>query len=233
MSKRRDFIVSAVGLSAAAMIGTNTAEIFAQGNSGKITQHELPPLPYDYDALEPYIDKATLTLHHDKHHAGYVRGLNRAEEMLAEARNNGDYSMLDHWLKKAAFHGGGHFYHSLYWKSMAPNGGGKPGDMLMQKLTEDFGSFDKFKEMFGVAAKSVEGSGWAILAMRPEDKRLLVFQTENHQKQTPLNVVPVMVIDVWEHAYYLKYQNKRGDYIDAWWNLVNWDFVEKGINMHG
>jgi len=188
--------------------------------------HQLPVLPYSIDGLEPYIDSKTLEIHHDKHHAAYVAGLNKAEDEIAKARAKNDYSILDYWTKKASFHGAGHFLHSLYWVSMTPKSGSKPQDVLMKKISEDFGNFDTFKNQFTAAAKSVEGSGWALLTSNFEGK-LQIFQVEKHENLTTWNVVPIIACDVWEHAYYLKYQNKRPDYILAWWNIVDWESAEK------
>ena len=187
--------------------------------------HELPQLPYGYDALEPYYDEQTLRLHHDKHHAAYVAGLNKAEEMLEKAREAGDYALIQHWEKQLAFHGSGHILHSIFWTNMAPNAGGEPSGDLGQQIAKDFGSFDNFKKQFSAAAVAVEGSGWTVLGWMPEFDRLIVLQIENHQKLTVWGVVPLLVIDVWEHAYYLKYQNRRPEWVEAWWNVVNWQNV--------
>ena len=187
--------------------------------------HELPPLPYDYKALEPYIDEQTMHLHHDIHHKGYVDGLNTAEKKLAEARAAGDYALVKHWSREAAFHGSGHFMHALFWPNMAPNGrggGGEPKGELAEQIKKDFTSFEAFKKHYSAAAVAVEGSGWAVLAWQPQGKQLVVLQSEKHQQLTQWGVVPLLVLDVWEHAYYLKYQNKRAAYVEAWWNVVNW-----------
>jgi Fe-Mn family superoxide dismutase len=187
--------------------------------------HELPPLPYDYKALEPYIDEQTMHLHHDIHHKGYVDGLNNAEKKLAEARAAGDYALVKHWSREAAFHGSGHFMHALFWPNMAPagkGGGGEPTGALAEQIKKDFGSFDAFKKHYSAAAVAVEGSGWAVLAWQPQGKQLVILQSEKHQQLTQWGTVPLLVLDVWEHAYYLKYQNKRAAYVEAWWNVVNW-----------
>jgi len=187
--------------------------------------HELPPLPYDYNALEPYIDEQTMHLHHDIHHKGYVDGLNNAEKKLAEARAAGDYALVKHWSREAAFHGSGHFMHALFWPNMAPQssgGGGEPKGELAEQIKKDFSSFEAFKKHYSAAAVAVEGSGWAVLAWQPQGKQLVVLQSEKHQQLTQWGVVPLLVLDVWEHAYYLKYQNKRAAYVEAWWNVVNW-----------
>ena len=187
--------------------------------------HELQPLPYDYNALEPYIDEQTMHLHHDIHHKGYVDGLNNAEKKLAEARAAGDYALVKHWSREEAFHGSGHFMHALFWPNMAPQGrggGGEPKGELAEQIKKDFGSFDAFKKHYSAAAVAVEGGGWAVLAWQPQGKQLVVLQSEKHQQLTQWGVVPLLVCDVWEHAYYLKYQNKRAAYVEAWWNVVNW-----------
>lgn len=202
----------------------------AQAAPAGVVEHQLPPLPYAFNALEPYIDAETLEIHHDRHHAGYVKGLNNAEKALAAARAANDYALVQHWSRQYAFHGAGNALHTLYWTVMAApgsGGGGQPEGALAEAINKSFGGFDQFKNQFSSAAGSVEASGWCALHYRPEHDRLLVLQIENHQKLTPWFVTPLMVIDVWEHAYYLKYRNKRDDYIAAWWNVVNWPQVAK------
>ena len=192
-------------------------------------EYKLPDLPYAYNALEPYIDEATMKLHHDKHHAAYVNGFNAALKKLEEARSKGDFAAVQALSKLAAFHGSGHTMHSIFWEVMCPKEKSvepKSG-ALFDAITASFGSLEAFKKHFSEAAKAVEGSGWAVLAYEPIGKRLLVLQAENHQKLTVQGSVPLLVLDVWEHAYYLKYQNNRGGYVDAWWNVVNWAEVEK------
>ena len=190
--------------------------------------HELPALPYPYDALEPYIDEQTMRLHHDVHHKGYVKGLNRAEEMLAKAREAGDFALIKHWEREAAFHGSGHFLHTIFWPNMAPagrGGGGEPTGELAAAIRADFGSFEAFKKQFAAATTAVEGSGWGILAYRPVDSRLVILTAEKHQNLTQWGVIPLLVLDVWEHAYYLNYQNRRGEYVNNFFNIVNWSDV--------
>lgn len=229
---RRDFLRIAGGVAATgAVLGAIAPEVHA-ADSGALTEHVLPPLPYAFDALEPYIDAATMEVHHDKHHAAYVSGLNAAEAALAKARTDNDYALVQHWAKRAAFNGGGHFLHSMFWKGMAPagkGGGGEPDGALRDAVNRDFGSFDAFKKHFSAAAAQVEGSGWGVLHYRPEDDRLIVLQVENQHKLSAWGAWPILGIDVWEHAYYLKYQNRRTDYIDAWWNLINWKQVAENL----
>jgi len=234
---RRDFLKTAGGIAVAASATTGglmtsaTAAAQAVGG-GKLTEHKLPPLPYAYDALEPVISAEIMTLHHDKHHAGYVKGLNEAEAALAEARTANDYLLVQYLSRKAAFNGGGHYLHSMFWKVMASpknGGGGEPTGALADKIAEDFGSFSNFKAHFSAAAKSVEGSGWGLLHYRPEDNRLVVLQAENQQKLSPWGTTPILGIDVWEHAYYLDYKNDRGAYVEAWWDIVNWPQVAANL----
>ena len=192
--------------------------------------HELPKLPYAYDALEPYIDEQTMKLHHDIHHAGYVNGLNAAEAKLAAARAAGDFSAVKHLSREAAFHGSGHLLHSVFWPSMiaASQAQAAPGGDLADAIARDFGSFEAFKGQFVAASIAVEGSGWGILAYRPTDDTLVVLTAEKHQNLTQWGVVPLLVLDVWEHAYYLKYQNRRGEYVNNFFNIINWaDVAER------
>lgn len=187
--------------------------------------HQLPPLDYPYEALEPHMDSATVRLHHDMHHKAYVDGLNKAEEMLAKARETGDFAMVKHWSRELAFHGSGHLLHAIFWKNMAPNGGGEPTGALLDSINKNFGSFSAFKGQFLAAANQVEGSGWAILACHSNGD-LAILQSEKHQDLTQWGVTPLLVLDVWEHSYYLKYQNRRAEYTKAWFeNLVNWNDV--------
>ena len=185
--------------------------------------HVLPPLPYPYNALESVIDEETLHLHHDKHHLGYVNGLNAAETKLAEAKEKSDFSAIKAICKEMAFHGSGHFLHTMFWENMSPDGGGTPSGALGDAIVKDFGSFDKFSSLFQAAANSVEGSGWGVLAYQPQGQQLVVLQSEIHQNLTQWGVTPLLVVDVWEHAYYLKYQNRRPDFTKAFFNVINWD----------
>jgi Fe-Mn family superoxide dismutase len=189
--------------------------------------HKLPPLPYPYDALEPYIDEQTMRLHHDIHHNGYVAGLNNAEAKLEEARAAGDFSLVKHWSREAAFHGSGHLLHSIFWPNMMAASEAKqaPDGELGEAIDRDFGSFEAFKAQFIAASIAVEGSGWGILAYRPADDSLVVLTAEKHQNLTQWGVIPLLVLDVWEHAYYLKYQNRRGEYVKNFFNIINWDDV--------
>ncbi|CCO09067.1 superoxide dismutase [Desulforamulus hydrothermalis] len=192
-------------------------------------KHELPPLPYDYNALEPYYDEQTVRLHHDAHHKAYVDGLNNAEAKLAEAREKGDYALIKHWERELAFHGSGHILHTMFWENMSPNGGGPAGGLVAAEIDKSFGSFEAFKKQMSAAAVAVEGSGWALLCYNPVFKKLEILTAEKHQNLTQWGVIPLLALDVWEHAYYLKYQNKRAAFVEAWWNLVNWEDVNRRL----
>lgn len=189
--------------------------------------HELPPLPYAYDALEPYIDEQTMHIHHDKHHLAYVNGLNTAEAKLAEAREKKDFALIKHWERELAFHGAGHVLHTMFWENMAPNAIGKPSGALMDAITGKFGSFDTFVAQFKAATAAVEGSGWGLLVKNNATRTLEILTAEKHQNLTQWIVTPLLACDVWEHAYYLKYQNNRAGFIDAFMNVINWKDVEK------
>ncbi len=189
-------------------------------------EYVLPQLSYSYDDLEPHIDSQTMELHHSIHHQGYVNGLNNALSKLAEARESDDFSMVKHWSKEVGFHGAGHFLHKIFWEVMSPDGGGEPADSdLMQAINNSFGSFEKFQSHYVAASGAVEASGWGILAWEPYADKLMVLQAEKHQNLSPMVTVPLLPIDVWEHAYYLRYQNRRADYVRAFMNVVNWDAV--------
>jgi len=199
--------------------------------------HELPPLPYNYDALEPYLDEQTMRLHHDIHHQGYVNGLNATEAKLAAARESGDFALIKHLERDVAFHGSGHFLHAMFWLNLATagnGGGGEPTGALATQIEKDFGSFAAFKAQLIAASIAVEGSGWGILAWQPQGGQLVVLTTEKHQNLTQWGVTPLLVLDVWEHAYYLKYQNRRSEYVKNLFHIVNWaDVAERFARAKG
>jgi len=189
---------------------------------------ELPALPYAYDALEPYYDEETVRLHHDKHHAGYVNGLNAAEEQVKKMVQSGDFGGAKAAAKAMAFHGSGHMLHSIFWTNMKPGGGGEPTGELADAVQKHFGRFEAFKGLFLATTNAVEGSGWGVLAFCPMTHVLAVLQAEKHENLTVWGLVPILALDVWEHAYYLKYQNKRPEWTQAFMDhLVNWDDVGK------
>lgn len=195
--------------------------------------YDLPPLPYDYDALEPYIDGETMQFHHDKHHAGYVKKLNRAledyqqwnalpiEELLTKI------PYLPSSIRQAVRNnGGGHANHSLFWQSMSPDGGGEPSQELAMAIAQRFSSFGDFQQQFIQAGLGQFGSGWVWLALSPQ-KELQIITTPNQDSPLMDGSIPLLGNDLWEHAYYLSYRNRRDDYLKAWWNVVNWPIVEQ------
>lgn len=198
-----------------------------------MAKFELPPLPYAFDALEPYIDRQTMELHHGKHHAAYVNNLNAAlaehpqyqtwtlEQLVTQ------YDQLPSAIATTVRNNaGGHLNHSLFWQMMKPHGGGQPHDPVNADIIKTFGSFAAFQEQFNKAAKTVFGSGWAWLCF-DKDKKLVISTTHNQDSPLKQGLQPLLGLDVWEHAYYLKYQNRRPEYIDAWWHVINWDYVQE------
>ena len=193
--------------------------------------HELPALPYDYSALESHIDEMTMRIHHDKHHAAYVTNLNKALESAPELQALGVEDLLKDFGKvpesiRAAVNnnGGGHYNHTMFWTIMGPNGGGEPAGELADAIKAAFGDFASFKEKLNNAGMTRFGSGWAWL-VRAKDGKLSVMSTANQDCPLSSGLQPILGVDVWEHAYYLKYQNRRADYLSAWWNVVNWQEV--------
>lgn len=189
--------------------------------------YTLPELDYDYAALEPHISAQIMELHHSKHHNTYVGGANTALEKLEEARDKGDLAAINLYEKNLAFNLGGHSNHSVFWKNMTPEGQGRPEGELAAAIDEYFGSFEKFQAQFTAVATGIQGSGWAILAYDTISGRLVTFQLFDQQGNVPVGVVPLLMLDMWEHAFYLDYKNVKGDYVKAWWNVVNWDDVAK------
>ncbi len=194
-------------------------------------KYELPQLPYGYNALEPHISEEIMKLHHDKHHAGYVNGANAALEKLEKARNGEIQIDMKAVLRDYSFNFGGHVLHSTFWPNMAPQGkgGGTPGGKIADKINEGFGSFEKFKAQFSDAAKAVEGSGWALMLYDNQIDQLVLTQIEKQNFMHLPGLKILLGLDVWEHAYYLQYKNDRGKYVESWWNVVNWDDVEKNL----
>ncbi len=194
--------------------------------------YTLMPLPYEYDALAPAISKEQLTLHHDKHHAGYVKGLNNLLEKLDKARKEGTDLDMKAVTKEYSFNFGGNLLHEKFWKNMAPpskGAGGKPGGKIGTVIDDEFGSFERFKKEFTAVANTVEGSGWAVLGFCKHTDRPILFQVEKHNVNVNPMMTALLVLDVWEHAYYIDYKNDRGKFVENWWNLVNWPEVEKRL----
>ncbi len=243
--QKRTFLKFGGILAAGAFVGPTTACSAAKTStalptlySKRLAPFELPPLPYSTDALEPNIDKMTMEIHHDKHHGAYVKNLNEAvkgtrfmdmdvRDIMAGLNATDPASIRNN--------GGGHFNHTMFWETLSPKGGGTPTGDLASAINAAFGSYDTFKTQFSTAAKGVFGSGWAWLSVG-KDKKLFISSTPNQDNPLMANLVkllgtPIMGLDVWEHAYYLKYQNKRADYITAFYNVVDWDKVNQRLAM--
>ena len=198
-------------------------------------QHELPPLKYAYDSLEPFIDKETMIIHHDKHHKTYVDNLNKALVEHSELHDKKVKWLLENLQKvpeairtQVKNHGGGHYNHSFFWECLKKNT--KPKGDLLKAIVKDFGGYEGFITKFKQAAVSHFGSGWAWLVLNPENKKLEIMQTHDQESPISHGKIPLLVVDVWEHAYYLKYQNRRADYLEAFHNVINWEEVEKNFS---
>jgi len=187
--------------------------------------YKLPDLKYDYGALEPHISAEIMRLHHDKHHAAYVKGANDALEKLAAARQKSDFATIALFERQLAFNVSGHVLHSIFWCNLSPDGGDRPTGALAQQIDGDLGSFDAFKKQLTQAAVTIMGSGWAALEWDPVGRRLVTTQIHDHQSETTQAGLPLLVLDAWEHAYYLQYRNEKAKFFDAVWNLWNWNDV--------
>ena len=187
--------------------------------------YTLPDLPYDFGALEPHISGKIMELHHDKHHAAYVKGANDTLDQLAEAREKSAFGPLNGLEKSLAFHLGGHINHSVFWPNLSPDGGDKPDGELGAAIDEYFGSFDGFKAHFTANANAIQGSGWSMLVWDTLGQRLNIMQLFDQQGNLPAAQVPIVLLDMWEHAFYLQYKNVKKDWVEAFWNIVNWPDV--------
>jgi len=195
------------------------------GGRRTMPQYTLPDLRYDYGALEPHISGRIMELHHDKHHAAYVRGANTTLEKLDEARDKEDYSRLTALEKALAFNLSGHVLHSIFWQNLSPKSGGRPSGELAAAIQEHFGSFEKLKRQLNEVASTIMGSGWAALVWEPLGSRLLTTQIYDHQSNLNQGGIPLLVLDAWEHAFYLQYENRKADFFEAVWNVWNWGDV--------
>jgi Fe-Mn family superoxide dismutase len=191
--------------------------------------YTLPPLAYDYGALEPHISGTIMELHHSKHHAAYVAGANTALDQMAEARATSALGPVPMLQKNLAFNLGGHVNHSVFWTNMSPDGGDKPVGALAAAIDDQFGSFDAFRAHFTAVAMTIQGSGWAVLAWDSVGSRLILVQVYDHQGNIAAGLVPLLLLDMWEHAFYLQYRNVKADYVTAWWNVVDWANVQSRL----
>lgn len=230
---RRDFIQASAAIAGGIALATGVAQAKDSNNpsstyADKLTddagKYVLLPLPYNYDALEPVIDAHTLELHYNFHHKPAVAGANKAEEGLNKARESNDFALVKYHEKELAYSLSSHVLHTIYWSNLSAKTS-KPEGGLLKAIENNFGSFDKFKAQIGAAATSVEGAGWGIMGYLPASQKLMILQCENHQKLTAWGLVPLLVLDVWEHAYYLKYQNRRSEYINKLLDIINWENV--------
>jgi superoxide dismutase, Fe-Mn family len=225
---RKNFLRIGALTSAATIIGTNKAisQNLTDNNIDKLVDANgnfvQQPLPYTESFLEPYMDAETLHLHYTFHHGGATKAANTDLKKIREAIDSNNHETVDYWTKKLSYHLSSHILHSIFWTNLT-NKPTTPKRDLLKRIENDFGSYDKLKGYLAQTAKNVDGNGWGILGYQPYTDKLTVLQCENHEKLTQWGVIPILVIDVWEHSYYLKYKNKRGDFVDALFNIINWD----------
>ena len=232
---RKDFLRSSALVSAATIVGNNKAfsQNLTNNNIDKLVDvngnYLQQALPYSESFLEPYMDAETMHLHYTFHHGGAVKAANKDTAMIKKALDDNNLESVDFWTKKLAYHFSSHVLHSIFWTNLTNKKTNPTGDLL-KRIEKDFGSYERIKSLIAETSKNVDGNGWGILAYQPYSDRLTVLQCENHEKLTQWGCIPLMVIDVWEHAYYLKYKNKRTDFVDALFNLINWDNVAQRLN---
>ena len=191
--------------------------------------YTLPELEYDYAALEPHISAKIMELHHSKHHNTYVGGANKALENIAAAREAGDFATINQFERDLAFNLGGHKNHSIFWKTLSPNGGGEPEGEIAEAIKDSFGSFDKFVAQFTAVATGIQGSGWSVLGYDALSGKLVTYALYDQANNVPVGVYPLLMLDMWEHAFYLDYLNVKADYVKAFWNIANWEYVGKRL----
>lgn len=235
VNRRQFLFLLGAGVSTLALDSSALAQNTPTGSPDKTGAIQLPPLPYPYEALEPHIDAATMRFHHDKHHAAYVKNLNAALDKHPELKNKSVEQLLrdlnsvpEDIRTTVRNNGGGHVNHSMFWRIMKPKGGGEPTGAIASGIKQNFGSFAAFKKQFNEAGGARFGSGWVWL-VRTQDGKLAITTTPNQDSPLSEGNYPIMGNDVWEHAYYLKYQNRRADYLDAWWNVLNWDEINQRL----
>jgi len=232
---RKSFLSASAVLSAAAILPANSvlAENYQANGLDKLTDAKGDflhlPLPYNRNFLEPYMDEETVYLHHTFHHGGAVKAANKDLQMIRKAMDEGNLETVDYWTKKLSYHFSSHVLHTIFWTNLT-NKTGSPSGELLKRIEKDFGTYDKLKSYIAKTSKDVDGNGWGILGYQPFSDKLTILQCENHEKLTQWGVVPLLVIDVWEHSYYLKYKNKRSDFVDAMLNIINWDNVAERLN---
>ncbi|HZX74004.1 MAG TPA: superoxide dismutase, partial [Cyclobacteriaceae bacterium] len=232
---RKEFLKTGTLVSAATVLSASTAfgKSLTSNNIDKLVDangnfvHQ--PLPYSENFLEPYMDAETLHLHYTFHHGGAVNGANKDLAMIKKAMDDNNLETVDFWTKKLSYHSSSHILHSIFWTNLTNKQSLPTGDLL-SRIVKNFGSFERFKALIAETSKNVDGNGWGILAYQPFSDGLTILQCENHEKLTQWGAIPLLVIDVWEHSYYLKYKNKRADFVDAIFNIINWDNVAQRLN---
>ncbi len=232
---RKNFLKAGALTGAATIIGSNNvfAKNLVDNDIDKLVDangnYILQPLPYNENFLEPYMDAETMHLHYTFHHGGAVKGANTDLQMIKKAIDENSLTTVDYWTKKLSYHFSSHVLHSVFWTNLTNKKNDPSGDLL-KRIEKNFGTPDKLKALIAETSKNVDGNGWGILAYQPYSDSLTVLQCENHEKLTQWGAIPILVIDVWEHAYYLKYKNKRTDFVDALFNIINWDNVAQRLN---
>lgn len=232
---RKKFLTASGVLAATSILPTSSvlAQNYRENGLDKLTDPEgnfqLLALPYNKNFLEPYMDEETVYLHHTFHHGGAVKGANADLQKIRKAMDENNLETVDYWTKKLSYHFSSHVLHTIFWTNLT-NKKTDPRGELMKQIEKDFGSYDKLKMYLSKTSKDVDGNGWGILGFQPYSKKLTVLQCENHEKLTQWGVIPLLVVDVWEHAYYLKYKNKRTDFVDAMLQIINWDNVSDRLN---
>lgn len=233
--ERKDFLKSSLIIGTGSIIGSKNAfsqnlvsndiDKLADANGNFIQQ----PLPYAENFLEPYMDAETLHLHYTFHHGGATKAANKDAAMIKKALDENNLETVDYWTKKLTFHSSSHILHSIFWTNLT-NKRTEPTGELLKRINKSFGTYERLKALIAETSKNVDGNGWGILAYQPYTDSLIVLQCENHEKLTQWGCIPLLVIDVWEHSYYLKYKNKRADFVDAIFNIINWDNVAQRLN---
>lgn len=233
--ERKDFLKSSLIIGTGSIIGSTSAfsqnlvsndiDKLADANGNYIQQ----PLPYAENFLEPYMDAETLHLHYTFHHGGATKAANKDAAMIKKALDENNLETVDYWTKKLTFHSSSHILHSIFWTNLT-NKRTEPTGELLKRINKSFGTYERLKALIAETSKNVDGNGWGILAYQPYTDSLIVLQCENHEKLTQWGCIPLLVIDVWEHSYYLKYKNKRADFVDAIFNIINWDNVAQRLN---
>ncbi|UKJ07003.1 superoxide dismutase [Solitalea lacus] len=233
---RKDFLHNSLIIGGASILPANSllAASISDGGIDKLADANgifiQQTLPYAENFLEPYMDAETLHLHYTFHHGGAVKAANKDLQMIRRSLDENNLETVDFWTKKLAFHFSSHILHSIFWTNLSNKQSAPTGDLL-KRIEKNFGSYDKLKLLIASTSKNVDGNGWGILGYQPYSNSLTILQCENHEKLTQWGVIPLLVIDVWEHAYYLKYKNKRADFVDALFNIINWDNAAQRLDI--